>query len=66
MPDKFPKNLRRIRKNRKLSQQQLAAKIGISNQVISLYEKGKHTPNMVTLEWLCIALKVNASELLGF
>ena len=62
----FPKRLRTIRKRKGLTQTQLAEKVGISYQLICLYETGKHTPTMAVLEWLCQALGVSATELLGF
>ena len=66
MPESFPERLKKIRKRKGLTQTQLAEKIGISYQLISYYETGRHTPSMVVLEWLCQALGVSASELLEF
>ena len=66
MPEKFPERLRAIRKRKGLTQTQLAEKVGISYQLICFYETGKHTPSMVVFEWLCGALGVTATELLGF
>ena len=66
MPESFPERLKKIRKRKGLTQTQLAKNIGISYQQISFYETGRHTPTMAALEWLCQALGVSATELLGY
>lgn len=66
MNETFGQRLKRIRKEKKLTQIALAKKLGIANDHISKYEHDKHVPNVVVLEWLCIALGVTATELLGF
>ena len=62
----FGEKIRVIRNARGLTQSQLAEKIGIMTLQISLYETGKMHPNINTLEWICKALNVKASDLLGF
>ena len=62
----FGQRLRRIRKEKGLKQIELAMIIGIESAQISSYEKGKSMPKIVSLEWLCTALGVTATELLGF
>jgi ribosome-binding protein aMBF1 (putative translation factor) len=64
--ESFGQRLRRIRKSKKLSQTALAEKTGIDNHAISNYEVGLILPSLSTLEWLCEALDVTATELLGF
>lgn len=66
MAETFGQRLRRIRKAQNLTQKELAKKSGIDNQSICGYEKGRTSPNIVYLEWLCKALDVTATELLGF
>ncbi len=66
MPEGFPERLRKIRKSRKLTQQQLAKKSGIGQCILSRYEKGHNSPKVDVIEWLCGALDVSATELLGF
>lgn len=66
MTETFGQRLKRIRKAKKLTQVELAKIVGVTNQYISTYEKEKHTPNVATLEWICKALGVTATELLGF
>lgn len=62
----FGQRLRRIRKEKKLTQTALAKKVGVDPQYIHLYESGKYRPSLQMFEWICEALDVTASELLGF
>lgn len=62
----FGEKLRLIRKRRNMSQKELSEKTGLYQIYISNYENDKSFPNCTTLEWLCKALDVTASELLGF
>ena len=66
MNETFGQRLKRIRKSKKLTQTKLAKKIGISQHLICDYEVGRTIPSLPTIEWLCEALGVTASELLGF
>jgi transcriptional regulator with XRE-family HTH domain len=66
MAETFGQRLKRIRREKKLTQLKLEKMSGISHHSISNYEKGKKSPNIVYLEWLCKALDVTASELLGY
>jgi transcriptional regulator with XRE-family HTH domain len=66
MSETFGQRLKRIRKAKKLTQRTLAEKVGVNHHLISHYERETNKPNMSTLEWLCEALDVTATELLGF
>lgn len=66
MNETFGQRLKRIRKERKYTQRKLAKKSGIYHQNISNYELERAYPNLMTIEWLCMALDVTATELLGF
>lgn len=66
MNETFGQRLKRIRKSKKLTQRKLAEKMGITHHLISMYEREKSVPTLNTLEWLCKALKVSATELAGF
>ena len=48
----------------KLSQAQLAEKVGVSRQAIDQIERGNITPSLKTLEALANAFGVRASDLL--
>lgn len=60
----FAEQLIRLRKLRKLSQQQLAMRSGISQQAISKLESGKSSPAEFTIRQLAAALRVPMSALL--
>ena len=66
MREEFGVRLRKIREQKGMLQKDLAKKIGIPSSQICRYEKGKLLPVITTLEWLCDALKVSATELLGY
>lgn len=63
----FGQRLKRIRKEKGLSQTELAKITGISNSTISAYEHDYISePKVACVEWLCKALDITATELLGF
>ena len=64
--DQFGQRLRQIRKARKMTQQTLADAVGVPMQYISRYENGDRKPSLMILEWLCTALGITATELMGF
>jgi ribosome-binding protein aMBF1 (putative translation factor) len=64
LADRFATNLKVERLRRKLSQEALAAKAGLSVSYISMLERGQRTPPLDTLESIAKALAVNASTLL--
>jgi transcriptional regulator with XRE-family HTH domain len=57
-------NVRRIRKNKGLTQEQFAELSGFSQQYISGLEKGRRNPTVVTLYELASALGVTPRDLL--
>lgn len=61
----FGERLRKLRKERNLTQKQLATLIGVKNSVISFYEVGDRTPSPEVLKKLAVALHVSADTLLG-
>lgn len=54
-----------FRKKHNLTQTELAESIGKDRQYLYKIEKGKVTPNIVTLSIIAKALKISLSELLG-
>ena len=60
---KLGENIRRIRKEKGLSQVQLACKIIVANSYICSLEMGKATPSMKTLKKIAAALEVEVKEL---
>ena len=59
------KRIAKLRKERGLTQVQLADKISIAQPVLSNYERGKLRPNHQVLTLLAKALQVSTDELLG-
>jgi transcriptional regulator with XRE-family HTH domain len=54
--------LRTIRKDRKLTQEELAALIGRSVDAVSNIERGKGLPSLGTLEAIAVKLQIPISE----
>ena len=61
---KFEEKLVKLRKEHKLSQEQLAEKLGVSRQAISRWEAGETTPDMANLLGLCDVFDVSADFLI--
>ncbi len=60
------KKIKLIRKERKLTQEQLAEKVDIGTPNISYIENGKFAPSSETLQKIALALNVSACELYNF
>jgi transcriptional regulator with XRE-family HTH domain len=60
--DRFGKQLRKIRRNRDITQEKLAEAIGVTAEFISNMERGKYAPSFDTLEKLAAVLEVDVSE----
>lgn len=58
-------NLQKIRKDRRLSQEQLAAMSGVSRVQIARIEAGRTNPTAQTLKKLSTALACSVGELIG-
>ncbi|OGH15916.1 MAG: transcriptional regulator [Candidatus Levybacteria bacterium RIFCSPHIGHO2_01_FULL_40_58] len=63
---KFGRNLRKLRDERKLTQEELADKAGMHFTYIGQIERGLRNPSLVNLHKLAKALKVSAGQLLPF
>lgn len=61
----FKNRIYDLRKERHLSQQQLADRIGVNKQTISQYERGVREPQFEMLGILCDYFNVSADYLLG-
>jgi transcriptional regulator with XRE-family HTH domain len=62
--EQFAANLRRIRKQRGLSQEDLGARAGLHRTAIGLLERGGRTPRIDTLIKLAQALPAEIDDLL--
>ncbi len=65
LSEKFAVNLKSERLRRKLSQETLAGKAGLSVSYISMLERGQRTPPLDTLESLAKALGVGPASLIS-
>ena len=61
----FSEQLKKLRKERGLTQEQLASLLKISKSAISMYENGNRTPDFETLELIADFFNVNLSYLIG-
>lgn len=59
------KRITHFRKEKGLTQIELAEKIGVGQPVLSNYEHGRLRPNHVVLATLATALQISCDELLG-
>jgi len=64
MNNKFSENLKRLRKENNLSQEQLAEELGVSRQAISKWESATAYPEMDKIITLCDKFNVNIDDLL--
>ena len=61
----FGAKLKKLRKEKNLTQKQLASLIGVQNSVISFYEVGERVPSPEIIIKLATALHVSSDYLLG-
>jgi transcriptional regulator with XRE-family HTH domain len=61
---RFASNLKRERMKRRLSQEEVAAKAGISTSYVSMLERGQRSPPLSTLEELAKAFGIKPIALL--
>ena len=64
--DYIGKEIRTMRKSRKMTQADLAAAIGQSPSSITMYETGQREPSFETLEALADVFNVPLSSILGY
>ena len=64
--EEFGKNLREIREQNKLSQEEVAKAIGISVTYYAGIERGEENPTFAVIENICKALKIKSSQVLPF
>ena len=64
MDNQFSENLKKIRKEHNLSQEQLADELGVSRQAVSKWESGAAYPEMDKIILLCKKFNLNIDDLL--
>lgn len=62
---KFAINIKRLRKDKKLTQSQLATKLGIARSTISLYETGRRFPSIPILRKISVFFEISLDQLIG-
>ena len=65
LEERVTQNLRAARKQRKLSQEMVAQRAGVSVSYISMLERGRRSPPLETIEVLAKALGIQPIALLG-
>lgn len=63
--DDFGTRLKKARKSRKMTQDDVSAKLGICTCTLRAWENGRNLPNVIYLKDLCLVLNVSANYLLG-
>ena len=63
---KFGKRLQEIRKEKKVSQEELASKLHMHRTYVGMIERGERNPTVRTLYKIASSLKVKSSDLLPF
>lgn len=63
---RLARNLKRIRKDRELTQEELAERVGVSLGWISRIERGINAPNLKLLTKIAKALGVKVKDLIPF
>lgn len=65
MNDKIAQRIKEIRLENKLNQSDFGKSISVSQDTISLWEKGKSLPNTEFIITICKKYKISADYLLG-
>ena len=61
----FGNNIKKLREENNLTQQQLAEKLYVSRQTICRWENGSRCPDLITAKKLALELKVSMDELIS-
>lgn len=64
MKSTIHETIRRHRKAQRMSQRELADRLGVSYQAVSKWERGINLPDLLLVPDLCSALGISADELL--
>jgi len=63
--DKIGKFILELRKNKNMTQAELAEKLGVTDRAISKWENGRGLPDLSLMKPLCDELGITINELLG-
>jgi transcriptional regulator with XRE-family HTH domain len=56
-------NLRRVRQAKRLTQEELAHRVGMNRNYVGMIERCENSPTVAMLERMCQALQIDASVL---
>ncbi len=62
---RFSDNLKQLRKQNRMTQTQLAEKIGVGRSTVSMYEMGEREPDFETLEAIADIFNIDMALLIG-
>ena len=65
MENNFHGNLKEARMTRKMTQKEVAEKIGVAKSTYSLYESGNREPGVAVIKKIATVLNVSGDELIG-
>lgn len=63
LPKTLGKKVQKLRKAAKLTQEELAEKVGVSRAYMGYIEQGRNTPSLEVLEKIARVLKIKLSDL---
>ena len=63
--DNIGKFIKEMRKNKNLTQEELAEKLGVNNRTVSRWENGKNMPDISLYKPLCEVLGISIEELVN-
>ena len=66
MTDRLAATIRRLRKNCGLTQKELAARVGVTAQAVSKWERGDACPDIFLLPTLASIFGVSIDEIMGY
>lgn len=66
MPKALGKKIQKIRKGMKMTQEDLAEKVGVSTTYIGFIEQGRYAPSLEILEKIAKHLKIKINEIIPF
>ncbi|MGY3749922.1 helix-turn-helix domain-containing protein [Vagococcus acidifermentans] len=61
----IPDTLKKVRKSKKYTQEDVANKLHVTRQTISKWENGKTTPDISTLQKICEIYSINLNEFIS-
>lgn len=63
--EKIGKFIAECRRNKKMTQAELAEKLGVTNRSVSNWENGKNMPDLSLFQILCLELEITINELIS-